>query len=195
MVEMADVLALSWRMEVPMKQSGTRLVAVFLILVVVCCPIPGQAFSWSEVFPDGLLDDQGQAIDLARLEGKFVGLYFSAHWCRGCRQFTPRLLTFRNGVANEFEVVLLSFDNSEPEQFAYMKAYAMPWPTAKFKSEAVQKLTEQFNISAIPALIVYSPSGNVVSETGYEDVNFSPDSCLAAWKAVGSGAAPMATGE
>jgi thioredoxin-related protein len=187
--------AWQWRMEVRMKRTGKSLLVLLVGMVVICCPMAGQAFSWSEVFPDGLLDDQGQAIDLARLEGKFVGLYFSAHWCRGCRQFTPRLLAFRQEVMDEFEVVLLSFDNSEPEQFAYMKAYGMPWPTAKYKSEPVKKLTEQFNISAIPALIVYSPAGKVVSETGYEDVDFSPDSCFASWKAIAAGAAPVKTAD
>ena len=43
----------------------------------------------------------------AALEGKVYGIYFSAHWCPPCRQFTPRLAQTYNALraaGREFEV-------------------------------------------------------------------------------------------
>ena len=41
-----------------------------------------------------LLDAKGKEVDKKVLQGKTVGLYFSAHWCPPCRTFTPNLVKF-----------------------------------------------------------------------------------------------------
>jgi len=38
-----------------------------------------------------VVDQAGTQRSVADLSGKLVGLYFSAHWCGPCRQFTPIL--------------------------------------------------------------------------------------------------------
>ena len=46
---------------------------------------------------------------------KLIALYFSANWCGGCRQFTPKLIEFYNRVKAarpEFEIILVSGDRS-----------------------------------------------------------------------------------
>lgn len=52
------------------------------------------------------------------LNGKVVGIYFSAHWCPPCRQFTPLLVQTYNKLraeGKEFEVVFVSSDKSLPQ--------------------------------------------------------------------------------
>ena len=49
------------------------------------------------------------------LEGKLVGLYFSAQWCPSCRDFTPILAQFYRNLRRDnhpFEVVFISRDRS-----------------------------------------------------------------------------------
>jgi nucleoredoxin len=50
------------------------------------------------------------------LEGKLVGLYFSAHGHRMCREFTPKLVEFYKVLKEKgenFQVVMISLDNEE----------------------------------------------------------------------------------
>ena len=44
-------------------------------------PLPAHADPLGDLFGGDLLDSDGQPADPADLEGKFIGLYFSASWC------------------------------------------------------------------------------------------------------------------
>ena len=77
--------------------------------------------------PETLLDPKGNKVSPDILEGKYVGLYFSASWCGPCRAFTPSLIKFRNEHRAEFEVVLVGADGSSRAQANYMRKYKMPW--------------------------------------------------------------------
>merc|ERR1712130_667492 len=58
---------------------------------------PKKEKSWvCETFGDVLLskNDQGETVEgntSTLLDDKYVGIYFSAHWCPPCRGFTPVL--------------------------------------------------------------------------------------------------------
>ena len=140
--------------------------------------------AWEELFPDGLINAKGEAIPVHAIEGRLVGIYFSGHWCPDCRRFSPRLVAFRNLNKAEFEVVMVSYDKSEPELFNYMTTFNMEWFALKWKSAPAEALKDKFQVKNIPMLVVVAENGKVVTTEGVPDVQNAPETCLQAWKAM-----------
>jgi len=158
---------------------------VLLMLVGMLIIITNSAFeqvSHSELFPQGLLDARRQTVSVDSLKNKYVGIYVSAQWCPPCRNFTPKLVSFRNANKDNFEVVFLSSDRDDSAKYKYMQDYSMPWPAMQWRSPAAESLKERFQVRSIPALIIISPSGKVVTRNGRQDIDRSPDGALAIWK-------------
>ena len=142
-----------------------------------------QQFKLDELFGDNLINADGSLVDLSSLKNKFVGIYFSAHWCGPCRQFTPKLVEFRNQIPNQFEVVFASADHDASAMLAYMKETAMPWPALPFGSGKKTALDRTFQVRSIPTFVVLDPSGRLVSPNARNDVTtLSPMDALAKWK-------------
>ena len=93
---------------------------------------------------DNFINKDGNSIALESVkgEGKIIAVYFSAHWCPPCRNFTPKLAKFYNNVkqsqqGSRFELIFVSSDNTDKEFSEYLAE--MPWyalPYAK-RSEKV----------------------------------------------------------
>jgi len=73
----------------------------------------------------------------AESSGKRVlGLYFSAHWCPPCRDFTPVLIEFYNQFKKSaaayclVDIVFISSDHDEESFLEYLKQ--MPWPAIPY---------------------------------------------------------------
>ena len=119
------------------------------------------------------------------LAGKVVGLYFSAHWCPPCKQFTPILKDFYEELAGEgFEVVFMSMDKSEQELKKYMAELHGDWFHVPFdKQQLVQAEAQKYGIAGIPALVIIKPDGTVISKNGRADVEGkAPRAALRDWK-------------
>lgn len=159
--------------------------ALFFLAFLFACPLGAQpaAFDWTTLFPSGLIDHAGKPVDTSTLHGKIVGLYFSAHWCPPCRQFSPLLVAFRDKNVKDFEVVFISSDKTEPDQFIYMQELHMNWPALKYHSNSANLIKARFGIKTIPTLIILSPMGETITTDGRKAVTLSPDTCLATWKA------------
>jgi nucleoredoxin len=106
--------------------------------------------------------------DEAFAKKKLIGLYFSAHWCGPCRQFTPELVKFYNRVAAahpEFEIVFVSHDKSAAAMQAYMRDMQMPWPAVGFEKVPSKLDLNKYAGDGIPCLVVVESSGKVVSDS------------------------------
>uniref|UniRef100_I1PPJ9 protein-disulfide reductase n=1 Tax=Oryza glaberrima TaxID=4538 RepID=I1PPJ9_ORYGL len=104
-----------------------------------------------------LLSNGGKEIPLSSIEGKRICLFFSAHWCRPCRNFTPKLLQIYRKLRNtckNMEIIFISLDRDEISFLDYFKG--MPWLALPFDTGLRQKLCVQFDIEHIPALIPLS---------------------------------------
>jgi len=116
-----------------------------------------------------LLGPGGATTAVSALAGKeVVALYFSAHWCPPCRSFTPKLAAAYKTIAaaKPFEIVFISSDKDETQFAAYHQE--MPWLALPFaERDLKKKLSKQFKVSGIPALILLdAKTGQVLSKDG-----------------------------
>ena len=118
------------------------------------------------------------------LKGKLVALYFSAHWCPPCRQFTPefaRVYTALQAQQKPFAVVFVSADQDQgafDEYFGEQPWYAVPYSD----SEQRDRLNEAFSIRGIPALMVLNQEGQLVSKEGRPEVMKNKENAFALWE-------------
>ena len=101
-------------------------------------------------FPQKLLKKDGETTfaDVIK-SAPLVGIYFSAHWCPPCRQFTPQLISFYNNVnktQKEIEIVFVSSDQEEGEFKGYFAE--MPWTAVPYDFEGREDLSENFEESS-----------------------------------------------
>ncbi|XP_077246691.1 putative nucleoredoxin 2 [Tasmannia lanceolata] len=108
---------------------------------------------------DFLLSPTGNQVNVSALEGKVVGLYFSANWYTPCRNFTPVLAGIYNQLKEcgaGFEIVFVSADE-DLEAFDRYRS-TMPWLSVPFSDlESKKALNCLFDIEGIPSLIVLQP--------------------------------------
>ena len=69
--------------------TSSLLFLTFFVYSSWAKPSSGPSAGIEELFPGKLLDSDGKEVSKDALAGKTVGIYFSAHWCPPCKQFTP----------------------------------------------------------------------------------------------------------
>jgi len=121
-----------------------------------------------EQFGEKLVTKSGEQASADVLQGKaVVGIYFSAHWCPPCRQFTPVLAELYKKVRaehgdNAFEIVFVSGDSDESSFNEYYGE--MPWTAAPYKGEASTTLDTKYEHRGIPFLVLLDAEGNKLTE-------------------------------
>lgn len=131
------------------------------------------------------LKSKSGTVPVADLSGKFILVYFSAHWCPPCRAFTPQLAKFYtdNHAAKNFEVVFASCDQ---DVSGFEKYYAtQPWLAFDFEKDraAIEALSAAQGIRGIPALIVFDADGKVITKDGRSFVSSDPSAQSFPWGA------------
>jgi nucleoredoxin len=108
---------------------------------------------------------------------RIVGIYFSAHWCPPCRNFTPKLAEFYNEVNSEekqFEVVFVSSDKDEKSFKDYHNE--MPWLALPFGDPIVAEIKQKYQVRGIPTLVLLRPDGTTIDVDSRNDVTAGPQS-------------------
>jgi nucleoredoxin len=137
----------------------------------------GEKFPWVPPTPAEkakiVLDTLGAEL-VHRTSGKFIGLYFSAHWCPPCRGFTPKLAEmYKNGLKDKMEIIFLSSDKDEKSFDDYFKE--MPWLALPYAKRAEKELlSDTFGVRGIPSFVVLRPDGTVLSTDGRSKVMSDP---------------------
>lgn len=141
----------------------------------------GKDFPWApkafyEDFAGKLQKKDGTEVEAESLKGKYVGLYFSAHWCGPCRSFTPKLIKFYNKLkasGKDFEFVFVSSDRDEG---AFKEYYGeMPWLTLPFGDDRKKKLSSRIEVDGIPTLAILDGEGNIVTTNARAKVDSDPE--------------------
>jgi len=128
-----------------------------------------------DVFGGQDIDIQTKAgtCKLSTLAGKYVGLYFSAHWCPPCRGFTPKLAAYYNKVketTDNFEIIFVSSDRN---QGAFDEYYAEhPWLALPFSDRDMKgTLSSKFKVQGIPTLVLINPAGEMYNDKGRQIIS------------------------
>ncbi|KAG1671015.1 hypothetical protein FOA52_014259 [Chlamydomonas sp. UWO 241] len=131
------------------------------------------------ILPDALLikgaDGKVTTTSTTTLDGKYVGLYFSAHWCPPCRAFTPQLKEAYEALTKAgkpFEIVFVSSDRSVGEFNDYYAS--MPWAAMAWDAKEKAELSTRFSVAGIPTFVMLSPDGQVVSSNARSAVMANP---------------------
>eukprot|EP00051_Salpingoeca_urceolata_P019686 m.290394 g.290394 ORF g.290394 m.290394 type:complete len:162 (+) comp19466_c1_seq4:1048-1533(+) len=147
----------------------------------------------------------GSTVDASVLAGRQVGIYFSAHWCPPCREFTPQLAMMYEEVTDEevdrskrpFEVVFVSSDVDEAAAKEYLTGVHGDWLMLPFGHELQNKLKQRYGAcagkeqadvgvedrkSGIPCLAIIKEDGELITLDGVSDVQSKGPAALAKWK-------------
>lgn len=105
------------------------------------------------------------------IEGKHLGLYFSAHWCPPCRGFTPQLAAWykkmKPDLGDKFEIIFCSGDRDETGMKSYYKEMCDAggdWLCMPYKDK--DNLDGIFKVQGIPTFIIVAPDGKVINSNG-----------------------------
>ncbi|WCJ38450.1 DC1 domain-containing protein [Euphorbia peplus] len=120
---------------------------------------------------DFLIRSNGDQVKVSNLVGKIVGLYFSASWCRPCRNFTPSLTEVYEQLSSkgdkfELEIVFISSDRDEESFNSYFTK--MPWLAIPFSDGKTRKRLKEelFKVRGIPNLVFLDVNGVACCDQG-----------------------------
>ncbi|KAK9117164.1 hypothetical protein Sjap_016111 [Stephania japonica] len=133
---------------------------------------------------DFLVSSDGTQVPVASLEGKIVGLYFSASAYHPCVDFTEKLVEVHGELIKKgesFQVVLVSLDGDEDSFKESLEG--MPWLALPFNDKTCSKLLRYFELSALPTLAIIGQDGKtlhpnvaeLVEEYGAQAYPFTPE--------------------
>jgi len=99
-------------------------------------------------------------------KGKYIGVYFSAHWCPPCRNYTPTLAKKYEELQEAGLTIL--FVSSDQSEKAFEEYFAeMPWGAVPFKHQPALKETKAFELArGIPTLYLFDKEGALYQKGG-----------------------------
>ncbi|MEM9026320.1 MAG: thioredoxin-like domain-containing protein [Verrucomicrobiota bacterium] len=140
-----------------------------------------ETLDWSFWFPGGVKRIDGTPVSYSELEGKMVGIYFSAHWCPPCRQFTPALVDFYEKHKANMEIVFVSGDRSPAQKQLYIKEDKMSWLTIDFQGEDSDRLMSGLGVQGLPTLVILNDSARIITMEGYRELSSAPGEVWGMW--------------
>jgi nucleoredoxin len=139
---------------------------------------------WEALGDTFLQGSEGETVDVDDIkgEGKYIGLYFSAHWCPPCRSFTPALAkAYKESLkAKSLEIIFVSSDKSQAEFKEYYDT--MPWLAIPNGDKRKGLLSSRFGVSGIPTLVIVDgATGETINTNGTGKVRSDPTGAEFPW--------------
>eukprot|EP00281_Chroomonas_sp_CCMP1168_P020882 CAMPEP_0206228714 /NCGR_PEP_ID=MMETSP0047_2-20121206/9313_1 /ASSEMBLY_ACC=CAM_ASM_000192 /TAXON_ID=195065 /ORGANISM="Chroomonas mesostigmatica_cf, Strain CCMP1168" /LENGTH=744 /DNA_ID=CAMNT_0053651969 /DNA_START=139 /DNA_END=2373 /DNA_ORIENTATION=+ len=131
-----------------------------------------------------LQNAEGLPVSISDLQGKYVGIYFSAQWCAPCKAFTPKLIqTYKHvteTLGKPFEIVFVSSDRSQEAFDQYFGE--MPWLALPFQQQDRRMQTgARLAVDSIPKLVLLNPDGTLLSLDGRDLISQDPEGATFPW--------------
>ncbi|XP_046576967.1 LOW QUALITY PROTEIN: nucleoredoxin-like [Haliotis rubra] len=140
---------------------------------------------FAELFGQSVMGKDKSEVPVSSFTGeqKYVGIYFSAHWCPPCRNFTPVLVEFYKKVKSKgLEIVFVSSDRDQESFDDYYDS--MPWLTISYADrDRKGQLCEKFGVSGIPSFILLDGNtGAMITKDGRGRVQGDEDGNNFPWQ-------------
>ena len=118
-----------------------------------------------EPVSDGNASKPVKTLQLSDYRGKYVVLNFWATWCGPCWEKLPELKAFHKKIADDEGIVLIGISLEEPDYAEMLGGLIvkreMHW-THGLAGGWEANVVRDYGVSAVPALIVIDPEGQVV---------------------------------
>ena len=132
-----------------------------------------------------LLSKDSQQVEFEALLNKseITLLYFSAHWCGPCKNFTANfLIPFYEEMKSSgksLEIVYVSLDKNQEQFNEYYSE--MPWKAFNFSDSRREPLKVQFDVQGIPSLILVNKFGEAVTKQCRKHVEQMAEDAFEHW--------------
>lgn len=113
-------------------------------------------FKWTDVA------NQSYTFDQAINKRKYMLLVFWASWCGPCRQEIPELKKFQEEYGKKISLVSLSIDDNFNSWKKALEKEKMTWLNLSGLPNNPLAIKQEYNISAVPSLILLDNSGKVL---------------------------------
>lgn len=113
---------------------------------------------------------------------KYYLFYYTASWCGPCHKFTPSLVDFYNKLKPthpEFEVILITSDDSDDAMEEYAAELKMPWPQLKLSKVDRFKKTFKHPGRGVPNLVLTDTEGKLLKLSYVDNKYVGPTSVMA----------------
>ncbi|XP_064652711.1 nucleoredoxin-like protein 2 [Lineus longissimus] len=120
------------------------------------------------------------------LKDKVVAILFAASWCRPSVDFIKVLAGLYGELRQRFaplEIVFVSSDKTKQDMEEFYLGCHGNWLALDHDDPFGDFLRQQYNITAIPKLIVIKASGDVISQKGRKDIQEKGTTCFRVWAA------------
>ncbi|KAF5913704.1 nucleoredoxin-like protein 1 [Diceros bicornis minor] len=140
---------------------------------------------------NGAQDELDTEVELSRwLENRLVLLFFGAGSCPRCQAFAPVLRDFFVRLTDEFYVlqaaqlalVYVSQDPTEEQQDLFLRDMPKKWLFLPFKDDLRRDLGRRFSVERLPAVVVLTPGGDVLTRDAAEEIGRRGPACFASWR-------------
>ena len=124
-------------------------------------------------------EDQTSTID--NLKFKYLGLYFTAQWCRSCHMLAPHLKNLYEEVNKNdhlLQMVTLRLDNENTDFGHYY------WRFSNSSEQENGQLASILQVRHLPSILIFNVEGRLISRTGYNDMKKFGEQTFEYWNSL-----------